>query len=106
MFRGIHIGNSVSILTINGEVVSEYAIHLRNSVPREYLFLVGCVDDTIGYIPTAKILGEGGYEAGGYCMDFGLQGVSPMVEKNTLIGFDAVTTALRPQPAWMKPKEV
>lgn len=38
------------------------------------MIAVGYVDSVLGYLPTSRVLAEGGYEAGEFCSALGLQG--------------------------------
>lgn len=63
----LRITNKFYIITMNGEVFSEYAIWIR-SLFNKYniaVMLVGYCGGMIGYIPTSDALDEGGYEVEG-----------------------------------------
>lgn len=49
------------IVSLGGELVVEYAIQLKRIFGQE-LFVMGYSNDVISYIPSARILREGGYE--------------------------------------------
>jgi hypothetical protein len=49
------------IFALGGEVVINYAITLKRLFGQE-AFVMGYCNDVMGYIPTLKILREGGYE--------------------------------------------
>ncbi len=55
-------GNDLTIVAFPTETVSEYAINLRAKYPDEPLWVSGYNNDLFGYIPTAKIVREGGHE--------------------------------------------
>ena len=50
-----------TIMTMGGEVVVEYAIQLKRIFGQD-IFVLGYSNDRMGYIPSALILKEGGYE--------------------------------------------
>lgn len=54
------IGNQL-IIALGGELTIGYAINLKQ-IYGENIFVLGYSNDAMGYIPTAKILKEGGYE--------------------------------------------
>jgi neutral ceramidase len=59
--QAIRFGNDVTLLALGGEVVVDYALRTK----REYagnLIVAGYSNDVMSYIPTARILQEGGYE--------------------------------------------
>src|SRR5665647_881543 len=59
------------IIILGGEVVVEYAIELKR-IFGQNVFVLGYSNDVMSYIPTAKILQEGGYEGAGSQMVYGL----------------------------------
>lgn len=50
----------IKIIGLNGEIVAEYAIKIKEKI--ENAIIVGYSGVDIGYIPTKKIIEEGGYE--------------------------------------------
>lgn len=59
----MRIGNSLTFVSLAGEVVVDYSLKLKQMYPGENLFIAGYCNHVMGYIPTKKILEEGGYEA-------------------------------------------
>lgn len=59
------------IIFLGGEVVVEYAIELKR-IFGQGAFVLGYSNDVMSYIPTAKILLEGGYEGASSQMVYGL----------------------------------
>jgi hypothetical protein len=51
------------LLGLGGEVVSEYALRARREFPGERLIVAGYSNDVPCYIPSLRMLREGGYEA-------------------------------------------
>jgi neutral ceramidase len=79
-FHLVSLGR-VTIVGISAEVVTEYGPLLRSTLGSEYCIPVGYIDDVYGYLPTARMLREGGYEADWFLRPFALRGpVNPMVE--------------------------
>ena len=91
-FSRIDLGKSITIIGMSGEVVAEYAPRLRSYFNDRNVCCVGCLDDTFGYVPTGKIVREGGYEAGGFCDAFGLEQVNPSIERSVMSGFAKLLT--------------
>jgi len=52
----------LSIMTLGGEPVVEYAIGLKKMFGND-IFVMGYCNDVTGYIPSVTVLNEGGYEA-------------------------------------------
>lgn len=57
-------GNDLAMVMLPGEVVVDYALRLRNELDPERLWVHGYTNDVPGYIPSERILQEGGYEGG------------------------------------------
>jgi len=60
--RLVAIADELSLLAMDGEVVTEYGSYVKEHSAGKVLPL-GYSNGMLGYIPTAKQLGEGGYEA-------------------------------------------
>jgi hypothetical protein len=60
------LGDRLTMVALSGEVVVDYAIRLRRELgnPGRALWVAAYADDVIGYIPSVRVLKEGGYEAG------------------------------------------
>jgi neutral ceramidase len=64
-------GRAVTIVAIGGEVVVDYALRLRRDHPDDHVWPVGYANDVFGYLPSRRILDEGGYEGGGALLYYG-----------------------------------
>jgi neutral ceramidase len=67
------IGQDLTLVALGGEVTSEYALRLKKELGGDHLWLAGYSNDVFAYIPSLRILQEGGYEAGLRSMEFYLQ---------------------------------
>ena len=72
------LGDQLSLVTLGGEVVVDYAIRLKAEHGRERTWVAGYANDVMAYIPSRRVLGEGGYEGGGAMVYYGLP--SPWAE--------------------------
>jgi hypothetical protein len=54
----------VTLVAIGGEVCVEYALRLKRELGPADTWVVGYANEVPCYIPSEKVLGEGGYEAG------------------------------------------
>ncbi len=54
----------VGLLFLSGEPFAETALAVRRESPFQSTFVVGCSEETIGYVPTDEAFREGGYEIG------------------------------------------
>jgi len=59
------LGHSLTLVGLPEETVSEYVPLLKRALGGEGLWTAGYCNDVSGYLPTVKILGEGGYECRG-----------------------------------------
>ena len=56
-------GNELAIVFLAGEVVVDYAVRLKRELDWSRLWINAWVNDMPGYIPSRRVLEEGGYEA-------------------------------------------
>lgn len=61
--QAVSFGKSLTFLTLAGEVVLDYSIRAKREFPKVNLVVVGYSNDMPGYIPSKRVLLEGGYEA-------------------------------------------
>src|SRR5690606_30620612 len=55
-------GDSLAMVFLPGEVVVDYALRLRQELDPARLWVTAYANDTPCYIPSERVLGEGGYE--------------------------------------------
>lgn len=60
------------LVVINGEAMAEHASELRMQSTVSPVMPIGCANAAFGYLPTAEIMSEGGYEGGGFTEYFGV----------------------------------
>ncbi len=95
-FHLIVLGEHVTVVGVSAEVVTEYGRAVREAFPGTVMIPVGYIDDVYGYLPTARMLGEGGYEVSWFLDSFGLSGsLDPKVEER----FRSALRALAAEPA-------
>jgi hypothetical protein len=70
--QALRLGNDTLIVALGGEPVVAYALQTKAAHPKMRLIVAGYSNDVMGYIPTAKMLDEGGYEPIGSGMYYGL----------------------------------
>jgi neutral ceramidase len=61
--QAIQFGRDLTLLAMNGEVVADYSLRVKKEYGAEGMIVAGYSNDRPCYIPSARILGEGGYEA-------------------------------------------
>lgn len=62
-FQRLDLADGCSLLAMNGEIVADYGLRIRTLSQGDVLPL-GYANGMTGYVPTERILAEGGYEAG------------------------------------------
>jgi len=60
--QAVRFGKDLTLVTLGGEVVVEYALRIAKEFPKERLIVAGYSNDVMAYIPTSAMLQEGGYE--------------------------------------------
>ena len=64
--HALAVGDQLTLVALSGEVVVDYAIRLQKELggDNRTLWVAAYANDVIGYIPSVRVLKEGGYEAG------------------------------------------
>jgi hypothetical protein len=76
------LGPELSLVALGGEVVVDYALRLKKEIGAGHTWVAGYCNDVMAYIPSLRVLKEGGYEGGGAMVYYGLPTVwSPRVEE-------------------------
>ena len=79
------IGDEIQFVILGGEVVVDYAIRLKAELSGTKTWVAGYSNDVMAYIPSRRVLREGGYEGGGAMVYYGLPTVwSPEVENQVV----------------------
>lgn len=66
------IGNGSHIVFLGGEVVVDYAIRIPAEFPETNVWVAGYCNDVMAYIPSKRVLQEGGYEGETSMIYYGL----------------------------------
>jgi hypothetical protein len=66
------LGRVVRMVWLGGEVVVDYSLRLKHELG-DRNWISGYSNDVMAYIPSRRVLGEGGYEGGGAMVYYGLQ---------------------------------
>jgi hypothetical protein len=53
-----------TLVALGGEVVVDYALRLAREYPARRMWVAGYSNDVFGYVPSLRVLREGGYEGG------------------------------------------
>ena len=60
-----YFGSGLKIIALTGELVVDYALRLKAAHGWDDTWIAGYSNDIPGYIPSKRVLLEGGYETGG-----------------------------------------
>jgi len=89
--QGIALGTGLTLLGLGGEVVVDYALRARREFPDHPLLVAGYCNDVACYIPSLRVLREGGYEPVDSMIYYGLPGpFAEDVEDRVFRGLTAV----------------
>lgn len=66
------LGKDVQFVFLGGEVVVDYAIRLKSELRGAKTWVAGYANDVMAYIPSRRVLTEGGYEGAGAMVYYGL----------------------------------
>jgi neutral ceramidase len=58
----VQFGNELTLVGLAGETVVDYALRLKQELAGPAVWVAGYCNDVMGYIPSARLLREGGYE--------------------------------------------
>jgi hypothetical protein len=62
-FQVLRFGDAFTLIGISGETCVDYSLRLKRELPDERLWVAGYCNDIFAYLPSMRILVEGGYEA-------------------------------------------
>jgi neutral ceramidase len=75
------LGSEMTWLFLGGEVVVDFPLRLKGELAGTKTWVAGYTNDVMAYIPSRRVLLEGGYEGGGAMVYYGLPTVwAPEVE--------------------------
>jgi hypothetical protein len=79
------LGKDLALVALGGEVVVDYALRLKEAHGRDKTWVAGYANDVMAYIPSRRVLAEGGYEGGGAMVYYSLPSPwAPTVEAKIL----------------------
>jgi neutral ceramidase len=67
-------GQALTLIALGGEVVVDYSIRLKKEFGNRPTWIAGYSNDVFGYVPSQRVLKEGGYEGGGAMIYYGRPG--------------------------------
>lgn len=66
------LGSGPAVVFLGGEVVVDYSLRLKKQLNASPVWVMGYANDVMAYIPSRRVLNEGGYEGGGAMLYYGL----------------------------------
>lgn len=82
----MHFGTDWTIVALGGEVVVDYSFRIERELSPSNVTVAGYSNDVFGYVPSLRVLQEGGYEAGGAMLWGSLPGPFAANVEDKIIG--------------------
>ena len=76
----------LTLVALGGEVVVDYALRLAREYPRRRLWVAGYSNDVFAYVPSVRVLHEGGYEGGDAMIYYGRPGPFTDAVEERIVG--------------------
>ena len=70
----MQFSNDLSLVALGGETVVDYALRLERELTGNHIWIAGYSNEVFAYIPSERVLTEGGYEGGLAMKYFGIHG--------------------------------
>ena len=91
-----NFGGGMTLLALAGELVADYSLRFKATYGHGKLWVAGYSNDVFGYIPSLRVLKEGGYEGGGAFQFSGFPGpFAEDVEDRIAASVERVMTLVR-----------
>ena len=88
------LGDGPTLVTLGGEVVVDFALRLKQEHGALETWVAGYSNDVMAYIPSRRVLTEGGYEGAGAMVYYGLPSPwAPTVEESIVAGVRSLIAA-------------
>jgi len=81
----VHSDTEVTWIALGGVVVVDYALRLKSELGGISTWVAGYSNDVMAYIPSRRVLREGGYEGGGAMVYYGLPTIWAPVLENQIV---------------------
>jgi hypothetical protein len=80
------LGQDLTLIALGGEVVVDYDLRLKKELGAEKLWVAAYCNDVFAYVPSLRVLEEGGYEGGGAMVYYGQPGpFAPSIEETIIV---------------------
>jgi len=93
----VQFGKDLTMILLAGEVLVDYDLRLKKELPPpQQVWVLGYANDVFAYIPSRRVLEEGGYEAATSMIYYGQSGPwAPEVEEILVSKVKQVVAGLR-----------
>lgn len=91
--QAVKFGNDFTIVALSGEVVSDYSLRTKKMLTGKNVYVAGYCNEVTCYIPSKRVLKEGGYEADESMVYYGMPG--PFADDVEERIFKAIKEALK-----------
>ena len=92
----IQFGGDLTLVALAGEVVVDYSLRLKRELGTTPVWVAGYSNDVFAYVPSKRVLQEGGYEGGGAMRYASLPGpFQPNVEERIVTRVSDMVSRLR-----------
>jgi hypothetical protein len=72
--QAVQFGKDLTLVALGGEVVVDYVLRIKREFGSKGIIVAGYSNDVMSYIPSLRVLKEGGYEADDSMIYYGLPG--------------------------------
>lgn len=72
--QAVQFGKDLTFVALGGEVVVDYVLRIKREFGAKGIIVAGYSNDVMSYIPSLRVLKEGGYEANDSMIYYGLPG--------------------------------
>jgi len=76
----------LTLVALGGEVVVDYALRLTREYPRRRMWVAGYSNDVFAYVPSVRVLREGGYEGADAMIYYGRPGPFTEAVEELIVG--------------------
>lgn len=65
LIQAVRLGDDLLLIALAGEVTVDYSLRLKREIAGPAVWVAGYANDVFGYVPSARVIQEGGYEVTG-----------------------------------------
>lgn len=86
------LGDTLQLTVLGGEATVDYSLRLKYELGREQQFVIAYANDVCSYIPSLRVLREGGYEGASSMIYYGFYGPwAPPIEEDIVAAVHELT---------------